>query len=225
MLQLAYILPLIWGLAGDLPAAQCSKFEDCLRQALKAQTPIEQALYASRGIQLYEKRLPQRDLVNLLNLRAGALVRLYIANPTNQALLNQAANDYQQLKGFLPGSYLPLAGMARIAELKADLKQAEQLFGEAVKTKDLLAWLERTAYFLRQHQPDKAFKDLQSAEKRMQELIALEREIHPQHKAWFHELKGQTLNLLGQTEAASAELKTACEMGAKSACAPEATGP
>ncbi|HEY9841705.1 MAG TPA: hypothetical protein V6D23_14675 [Candidatus Obscuribacterales bacterium] len=201
----------------EVPTPPCEKFEDCLRQTLKSTVPLERALYASQGIQLWTKSIPQRDLYNLMMLRADALIQMNLAT-ANDSLLDQAANDYSHMLELRAGDYLPQTGLARIAELRGQFPQAEQYFAAAIQTGDFLAYLERADYWLRRQDAAQSLADLESALKIVAELQARERDIHPQHLIHLHQLRARTLQAMQRGDEAIVDIRAACSVGDKAAC-------
>lgn len=197
---------------------QCQTFDICLRWTLNATDPMQKALYASQGISLWNKSIPQRDLINLLQIRAETLIELF-QSTQNQNLLRQSESDYTQLNTLLNGkSYVPFAGLGRVAELRGQMMEANQFFGEAVKTNNLVAWLSRAAYRLRQGQTNGAKSDLESADKRIKQMQRDEKEIHVSHRIWFHQLRADVFQALKQAKQAQLELQAACQLGHQPAC-------
>lgn len=199
-------------------SAACERFEDCLRQTLNSSEPLERALSASQGIALWNKSLPQRDLVNLLQMRAEALISLHLAGKGSERLTQQIQSDYNQLKGFLPGSWMPLAGLGRLAEIQEKPALAESYYAEAIKSKDLPAYIARAEFWIRRQEPEKALKDLDAGWMRVQEMLARQSEIHPVYRGRLHLLRAQLYTELQRGLEARLEMESACEQGVKEAC-------
>lgn len=216
MHQLLLIFGLLTGLAADGPP-QCESFEACLRKTLSSSMPLERAYHATRGIGYFAKGHPQRDLFNLLSIRAESLVQMHLKVP-NETLLSQAEADYHQMLEMRPGDYLPQTGLARIAELRGQSVEAENLYASAVGSGDFLAYLDRAEYRLRQQQADLALSDLDEAMRLVAELQARERDIHPQHLIRMHRLRARSLESQGRVREAVAAIKAACGAGEKPAC-------
>lgn len=219
LLQIALALALTSGLV--LPAsADCARFEDCLRQTLNSSEPLERAMSASQGIALWNKSLPQRDLVNLIQMRAEALIALHISGKSSERLLKQIESDYLQLKTLLPTSWMPPAGLGRLAELQGKPALAETFYAESLKSRELPGFLARAEYWLRRQDPEKALRDLDAGRLRLQELIAREADIHPQHRGRLHLLRAQALRELKREFEAQLELESACKIGLSESCPP-----
>ncbi|PKL77268.1 MAG: hypothetical protein CVV27_06050, partial [Candidatus Melainabacteria bacterium HGW-Melainabacteria-1] len=181
-LSLALILAL--GLATATPAqaqnVSCAAFDDCLRSTLRSTVPLDKAVFASKGIQLWTKAIPVRDLYNLLMLRASALIQMHI-DAANETFLDQATADYQQMLELRPDDFLPRTGLGRIAELRGQVAAAQALYTEAFQSGQFLAQMERADFRLRRKEGAGALEDLEAAVLTVVKLQALERDIHPQH--------------------------------------------
>lgn len=214
------LLPLT--LASGLPAiaqqpAACKDFVDCLHRAMTSSVPLDKAMLASQGIQFWNKSVPQRDLYNLLQMRAEALVQLY-ASPSDARLLQQAEADYQQMLSYRPGDFLPQTGLARIAELRGQYPEADRLYAEAVKSNHPVAWLESADSHLRRQNPALALSELDTAVKLFTDMQAQQREVYPQHLLRLYQMRARALTALQRADEATAALKAACAAGDADAC-------
>lgn len=222
-LGLALILGLLpLTLAAGLPAAAqqpapCKDFIDCLHRAMTSSVPLDKAMLASQGIQFWNKSIPQRDLYNLLQMRADSLVQLY-AGPNDARLLQQAEADYQQMLTYRPGDFFPQTGLARIAELRGQFPEADRLYAEAVRSNHPVALLEAADSHLRRQNPALALSELDTALKLFADLQAQQREVYPEHLLRLHQMRARALTALQRTAEAAAALKAACAAGDADAC-------
>lgn len=195
----------------------CNGFVSCLHQTLDASTPLEKAMFASQGIQYWTKDIPERDLYNLLMLRSQALIQLHLV-AANSRFLQQAEADYHKMLEIRPTDYLPQTGLARIAELRGQLEEADRLYAEAIKSNDPVAYLEVADSRLRRSAPAPALESIDNAARLFAQLQAQERDIYPEHLLRMYQLKAQALIALNRETEALIALKQACAAGDTQAC-------
>lgn len=213
----------LYGLGMPAQAAegvQCSSFAHCVQKTLSSTTSIDKILYATEALKRWDKSLPQRDLINVLKLRADALLEFQLSGqaPSNLDLLSQADADYRRILALEPHNWLPLAGLGRVAELQDKLPAARDFYARAVKADKTPAYVQRALFFERQQDWNKALQDLNQALRREQELQRHKLGLPPRALA---ELYLQRAEIHAQLKHALDEMldrEEACKLGLKKAC-------
>ncbi|MGV3526360.1 MAG: hypothetical protein ACO1RX_19225 [Candidatus Sericytochromatia bacterium] len=197
----------------------CEKINNCIQMALNSSDPVDRVMAATRGITLWTKSYPERDLLNLLAIRAEALIQIHMLGQSPQLdLLGQAEADYRRFFDLQKYNATPLSGLARIDELRGEHDKAILHHRLAVEQGQPPAMAERAGYFHRLREHDKAWQDLEAVRLRVAELKELGQRFPPQQLAQWHMLRADVLRALDRRDEAQAELDQACSLGYKDAC-------
>lgn len=198
----------------------CNRFAECIQKTLGTQEDIERVLYTTRALQLWEKSIPQRDLINVLKLHAESLLKLQLTGkvPEDMDLLSVAEADYQRFLKLEPGNWLPLAGLGKIAEMRGQIQAAENFFKQSVKAKKTPAYIQRAAFYERQSKYALALEDLNQALLREKNLAQQKMGLPPLNLALIYVQRARVHAYLKHALDEQLDRDTACKLGLQQSC-------
>ncbi len=207
------------GWNSPVQAAECERFSSCLQQTLQSQTSLERVILSTRALKLWNPSIPQRDLLNVLKLRAEGLIKLHESGQAAHLNpLTYAREDYERFLKMAPGHWLPLSGLGRIAELKNQPAEAKTWLNRAVKTRQVGAFAARAAFLMRQQRWRLALNDINEAlsldKHNQQRAMGL---TAPQRGA-LYALRSQIQTGLRHPLEARLDKDEACQLGHQAAC-------
>jgi tetratricopeptide (TPR) repeat protein len=212
--SLSLLLPL-----SALGAPSCEKFGECIQYTLNHDNPIDRVLYATQALKHWTPDIPERDLLNVLKLRGEALIALHISGEAPDLdPLSHAKSDYERFLKQAPGHWMPLSGLARIAELQGDAAQALQYFATAVKTQQPRAYAARAAFYHRQQRWKEAIADFNQSLRLDERYQKREMGMPTVERAEVHYLRGLAYGQLKQALDERLDFESACKFGHAMAC-------
>lgn len=191
----------------------CVRFSHCIQETLSHQSPIDKVLYSTHAIKYWTEALPIRDLVNALKLRSEALIDVHLLDKKDGFdALSYAEEDYKRFLSYYPDHWLPLSGLARIAELRNDLKTARGYYWKSIQTNQVKAWRNLAEFHFRTKEFDSAVNDLTSALKKDDELMLRKINIEPAERAQIYMQRAEAYEQLQERQKAFADQLAACAL-------------
>ncbi len=219
--------------APEAPVAgpPCIRFSHCIQETLNHKSPVDKVLYSTHALKYWTEDLPLRDLVNALKLRSEALIELHSetlekqhaealaeqpisGNNSNDKFnpLDYAEADYNRFLGFYPDHWLPLSGLARIAELRGDMKTARGYYWKSIQTDQVRAWRNLADFHFRTKEWQSAVNDLSAAIKKDDQLMLRKINIEPNDRAQLYMKRAEAYNQLAERQKAFEDQKSACAL-------------
>jgi len=200
-------------------SAPCVRFSHCIQETLGHKDPVDKVLYSTHALKYWTDELPLRDLVNALKLRSEALIDLHIVQVSSDTVskvgfdpLAYAEEDYQKFLSFYPKHWLPLSGLARIAELRNDMKTARGYYWQSIQTNQVRAWRNLADFHFRTKEWQSAVNDLTAALKKDDELMLRKINIEPAERAQIYAQRAEAYTQLAQRQKAYEDQQAACQL-------------
>lgn len=215
-------LPMVAGVAKAQPVQSalqtvCERFASCIQLTLASDDPVQRVLLTTRALELWDKSMPQRDLVNVLALRGGSLLELVLLNPDSGLQAHLLENEQRFLK-LAPEHWLPLSRLGRLYELQQKTALAQKHFDRATQANLPRAFAARAAFFQRQLKWQLALQDLNAAFAREQSLREQDRGLPQGELAALYAQRAEVHSALQHSLEARLDQQKACELGLKALC-------